>query len=430
MKRTAWDNLRLLRASDTGSLVELIGRFVLMAAGTLTVAWWTTDPNLLIWITCYSVTQAIYIRFLHSARQDLASWQYPLALALNIVSSGTFAVLPIYLWLMGNVTLQASAICVIWTHAIYNSARYPVPRGIAIWDALSISALVLYIAYDLSHGRPDGIEKWIPFFVASIVTAYFNVSIFENYRRANRLEQAETNLIERERLDAVGRITGGVAHDFNNILTVILGQIDLFRQADSPHEKSAAIAAVEDAASRAARLTRKLQAYAQLSVLQPTEHRIDHLIEDVLTNLALPEDQFTLNISDAVAASPTVMIDVAQTRAVLLDLILNAIEASDEAQTVSVFADFEVLIRNSLPMHGVVLSPGRYLVVEVSDTGRGISVQEMRHVFEPFYSTKRAPHSSGLGLAMASGFARQAGGALHVVSKIGKGTIVTLYLPL
>ncbi len=427
---SAWENLRLLRESDFGSPTELIGRYVLSAIGTLSVAWMTRDPNLVFWIIVYGASQLLYLGFLFNVRQEHAARQYPTALLLNILTSSVFAALPLYLWHTDLAVLQGCAICVIWGHAIFNNARYPVTRGIAIWDALSVSAVVIYIAHDFANSLSPGVQNWIPLFIAGIITIYFNVSILENYRRAMRLQQAENTLTEQERLDAVGRITGGVAHDFNNILTAILGQIALFRQADSPTERATAINAAEDAALRAARLTRKLQAYAQLSVLQPAVHRIDHLIEDVITGLDLPNTQVTLNISDAVAQAPEITIDASQTRAVLLDLILNAIEASDDARPVEVFVDFEALRKSSLPMHGVVLMPGVYVVVAVTDTGRGISSSDMRHVFEPFYSTKSAPRSSGLGLAMASGFAQQAGGALHAVSKVGKGTIVTLYLPL
>ncbi len=428
--RTSWENLRLLRASDLSSPFELAGRFGLMTTGTLTVAWWSKDPNLLVWILCYVTAQLIYLAVLLRVRQDAARWQYPMAMALNMANASTFAALPIYLWHQGSVTFQVSAICVVWTHAIYNNARHPVPRGIAIWDAVSISAIVLYFATDLSRSLPEGTQRWIPLFVTGIATCYFVVSIFENYRRANRLEYAETQLIARERLDVVDRIVGGIAHDFNNILTAVLGQIGLYWQSDSPDDKDDAITAADAAAERAAQLTRKLQTYAQQTVLQPARHRIDHLLEETLTDLALTEAQFNLSLSTTLTEDPEVTIDAAQTRAVLSDLILNAIEASEDNQPIDVFADIEVLLKPSAPIRNVILAPGAYLIIAITDTGRGIAAEDLERVFEPFYSTKTSPRSSGLGLAMASGFARQAGGALDVASKQGKGTIVTLYLPL
>lgn len=427
--RSAWDNLRRLRESDLGSRSELIGRYVLAGVGTLIVSWSASDLFLIIWFLCYLVTQALYLGALTKATQANADRQYPIVVTLNILTAATFGVLPIYLWQQGTLIMQACAIGVLWGWCIYNGARYPQTRAIAIWDALSVSAVVMYFAISFSAAMPETSGQSVPAWLALIIVVYFNLSMLANYRRANRLDAAEASLIDRERLDAVGQITGGVAHDFNNILTAILGQIGLYRQADDPTERETAIDAVEAAAQRAARLTRKLQAYAQLSVLQPATHNIEHLIEETLTQLDLPDGRIVLNISDAIGAYPTVTIDASQTRAVLLDLILNALEASDDNQLVRVFVDYQDLLKPSLPMHGVVLTQGRYLVIEVADAGRGITAADMRHVFEPFYSTKTSPRSSGLGLAMASGFARQAGGALHVVSKPKKGTIVTLYLP-
>ncbi|HKE96143.1 MAG TPA: MHYT domain-containing protein [Povalibacter sp.] len=235
--------------------------------------------------------------------------------------------------------------------------------------------------------------------------------------------QAEAALFQSQRLESLGRLTGGVAHDFNNLLTVVIGALDIIlRHPENPERHRRLAEAALLAAKRGERLTAQLLAFARRQPLQPEACDLNELIRESEPLLQRAAEGVSL-VFDLATARNVALIDPAQFEAMLLNLVVNAVDANAQRITLA-------STRCEAPAEFAELAPGRYLRLCVSDDGDGMSPEVMTHVFEPFYTTKGQGKGTGLGLSQAYGFVRQSGGEVRVESEPGRGTRFTLYLPL
>ena len=241
-------------------------------------------------------------------------------------------------------------------------------------------------------------------------------------------QQGEERLAQGQKMEALGQLTGGVAHDFNNILTVVLGNLqlldDLLQHQPSAHKLAAA---ATRAAGRGADLTRKLLTFARKQPLAPRAIAVDLFLQSWSELLARTLDE---SIQVAVAACDPELImhaDPGLLETALFNLALNARDAMPQGGRLTVQAD-TLIVTPDDPVDARELKPGRYVVLSLSDTGHGMDAEVMSHVFEPFFTT-RDGRGSGLGLAMVYGFVKQTGGGVAVYSEIGQGSTFKLYLP-
>ena len=240
-------------------------------------------------------------------------------------------------------------------------------------------------------------------------------------QRQQGLDEARQALARAQKLEAVGKLTGGVAHDFNNILHIISANVQLILRADASHRKR--LLSILDAVERGAKLAGQLLAFARRQPLHPIEVRVDQLLErmDSLV-LRAAGDQITLEKRIPPELWP-VLVDPNQLENVLLNLVINARDAMEGQGRI-------VLELGNAHVDGdPALAPGDYVTVAVADTGHGMPQEVMEHAFEPFFTTKPEGKGTGLGLSMAHGFARQSGGDIRLASTPGKGTTVSIYLP-
>lgn len=247
------------------------------------------------------------------------------------------------------------------------------------------------------------------------------------FRQMDTSAAAQAALARSQRLESLGQLTGGVAHDFNNLLTVILGNANLLRA-----ETAGLVAAGADqivyAATRAAELTKSLLAFARRQPLQPRITDLNALVEAVrpLLTSTLPED-VTLTVRPAAIPCMT-NVDPTQVETALVNLVVNARDAMPQGGHVSIETGRATLDAAYAGVHDEV-TPGRYVVVAVSDTGHGIPKENLQRVLEPFFTTKEPGKGTGLGLSMVYGFVKQSGGHVKVYSEVGHGTTVKLYFP-
>jgi len=238
--------------------------------------------------------------------------------------------------------------------------------------------------------------------------------------------KAEGELAHAQRMEAVGRLTGGVAHDFNNLLTVVIGALDiLLRSPDDAAKRKKMGEAALAAARRGERLTHQLLAFSRRQTLRPEVVDLSALILDgePLLKRAVG-DAVDLRL-DLLPGETRVHIDAAQFEAALLNLVVNARQAVRDGGWVSVQARTCTLDSGDVPD----LPQGRYVCVTVSDNGPGMASDVIGKAFEPFFTTKSVGKGTGLGLSQVYGFARQSGGVAHIVSAIGRGAQISLYLP-
>jgi PAS domain S-box-containing protein len=238
--------------------------------------------------------------------------------------------------------------------------------------------------------------------------------------------KTEAALAQAQRLETVGRLTGGVAHDFNNLLTVMIGALDIIqRHADKADRVRRLSEAALTAGRRGERLTRQLLAFSRRQEFEPQHVDLARLIHgfEPLVRRALGEGTpFVLEVPDDLGG---VRIDPVQFEASLLNLIVNAKDAVETGGSVTLRADRVRLQAGEL----ADLAEGDYLRVAVVDTGVGMTAEVAARALEPFFTTKEAGKGTGLGLAQVYGFARQSGGQVQIDSAPGAGAAVSVYLP-
>lgn len=238
--------------------------------------------------------------------------------------------------------------------------------------------------------------------------------------------RAEADLMHAQRMEAVGRLTGGVAHDFNNLLTVVIGALDIIlRSPDDAAKRQKLGEAALAAARRGEGLTHQLLAFSRRQALRPQAMDLNAQIrqgEPLLRRAVGEAVEFRLKLRRGGAR---VSVDPSQFEAALLNLVVNARDALGAAGKIVI----QTMSCTVAAGEVVDLASGDYVCVVVSDNGCGMPSDVIARVFEPFYTTKAVGKGTGLGLSQVYGFARQSGGAAHISSTVGKGTEIRLYLP-
>ena len=240
---------------------------------------------------------------------------------------------------------------------------------------------------------------------------------------------AEAQLRQAQKMEAVGQLTGGIAHDFNNILTVITGTIEILADAVADRPELAAVAKlIDEAAGRGADLTKHLLAFARRQPLQPREVDVNALIVET-AKLLRPTLGEHIEISPQLAEdASTALVDPSQLSTAILNLSLNARDAMPGGGKLVLETGNIYLDEAYANMHSEVTA-GHYVMIAVSDTGSGISAENLEKVFDPFFTTKEVGKGTGLGLSMVFGFVKQSNGHIKIYSEESHGTTVKIYLP-
>ncbi|RYJ02207.1 MAG: PAS domain-containing sensor histidine kinase [Acetobacteraceae bacterium] len=240
--------------------------------------------------------------------------------------------------------------------------------------------------------------------------------------------RAEARLAASARLETIGRLAGGIAHDFNNLLTAILGGADALRGGGLAPSALAELAGMEDAARRGAALVAQLLAFARQQRLQPRILAVNQAITAMAPLLRrLLGDGLRLDLA-LEEPGRRIRVDPTQFDQVLLNLAVNAREAMPGGGTLTIATTHALVLRPEAE-GAAGLPPGRYVVLEVSDTGCGIPPEALPRLFEPFFTTRPDKGGTGLGLATVQGIIAQSGGQIAVESRPGAGTRFRIHLP-
>ncbi len=238
--------------------------------------------------------------------------------------------------------------------------------------------------------------------------------------------KAEADLMHAQRMEAVGRLTGGVAHDFNNLLTVVIGALDMMlRSPGDPARQRKLGEAALSAARRGEGLTHQLLAFSRRQALRPEPTDLNALIresEPLLRRGVGEAIEFRLKLRRGGAQ---VNVDPAQFEAALLNLVVNARDALGDRGRVTVQTETCTVAAGEV----AELPAGDYVCVSVTDNGAGMDPEVIERAFEPFFTTKAVGKGTGLGLSQVYGFARQSGGGVRIDSTVGHGTQIRIYLP-
>jgi PAS domain S-box-containing protein len=239
-------------------------------------------------------------------------------------------------------------------------------------------------------------------------------------------KRLEDQLRQSQKLEAIGSLAGGVAHDFNNLLSVIASYAELLTQSVTDETALDDLREIRGATERAAGLTKQLLAFSRQQVLMPTVLDLNRLVtemENMLGRVISKDIQLKSRLGSNVGR---VKVDRGQVDQVLMNLVVNARDAMPNGGKVTI-ETLDVVLGESVD--GLAVTPGRYAVLRVSDTGTGMDAETQARLFEPFFTTKEPGKGTGLGLATVHGIVKQSGGQITVTSALGRGTSFTIYLP-
>lgn len=284
--------------------------------------------------------------------------------------------------------------------------------------------------------RKDGTRFWTSVHIEPVLDpdggligfAKVTRDMSEILRAQDEMDRARDALAQAQKLEAIGRLTGGVAHDFNNLLTIIRSSAELLRKTGHDEvRRERYVQAIADAADRAALLTRQLLAFARQQPLRPEIFRADSRIKamtQMIETILGPKVSLEMQFDDPLGQ---VEADASQFDRAILNMVINAKDAMPDGGRLKISA------RNAdevPPVRADAAAHGEFVALSIEDTGSGIEPAALGRIFEPFFTTKPVNKGTGLGLSQAYGFAQQSGGEIEVVSRVGEGTCFTLYLPL
>lgn len=281
--------------------------------------------------------------------------------------------------------------------------------------------------------RKDGTQFWAHVVIDPIrnpqgeIIGFAKITrdITERREAAAALEKAKESLFQTQKIESLGRLTGGVAHDFNNLLSVIANGIEILRLTATNPAHLKILDSMEGATSRGANLTQQLLSFARQQPLKQEPHNLNHIInsfDSVLRRALKSTVKFELKLAQSL---PDAMIDATRLEVALLNLVVNSSDAIADRGVITLQTSVVELQANDVNE----LAAGHYVCLSVSDTGEGIAPEQLHRVVEPFFTTKPIGKGTGLGLSQVFGLMQQSEGGMSIHSTLGVGTEVCLYLP-
>jgi signal transduction histidine kinase len=327
----------------------------------------------------------------------------------------TFSALLVHIW-VGRAEAHFAFFVVVALLVLYQD-----------W-MLYVLAIVYVVAHQMLLGYLDRIAGMEPFHWALIHGAFVLAASVANIVSWRANEQMRAQLQRAQRLESVGQIAGGVAHDFNNLLAVIVNRASLARDELPPgHTAEPDLLGIEDAAERGARLVRQLLLFSQNRVGDPELFDLNALVSGIDGLLETTVGRSVAVRYELDEHPDSTYADLSSLEHVLINLVANARDAIEIEGTIVVATASVAVDLNEGHKRGV--RAGNYVRLSVTDDGCGMDADTLARACDPFFTTKGPGAGSGLGLAMASGFAEQAGGCVTVRSRVGAGTTVEVYLP-
>ncbi|MFY0636168.1 MAG: hypothetical protein JXQ91_20325 [Vannielia sp.] len=350
---------------------------------------------------------------------------FTLLVGLNALVATAYAALPTYLWLLPDPATKFGAM-VLMVGGVLNvflvrarlwqiSAAYMVPLGVAF----------LVIAAGSWEGVHGGFLFHTSLVLAILIILYFLVAVYEANLAHRKLLETERQFFQAQKMEAIGTLAGGLSHDFNNLLSVVQGNLELMQLSDDKAARDACATEALTACWRGAALTRQLMALGRGSVVEPQPIDAAEALyaAERLVRRVLPESIGLTATTEP--GLPPVLADETNLQAAILNLAINARDAMPDGGALL----FEAHRLTPTEQRPDFLHHSDYVALSVSDNGAGIPREMITKVFDPFFSTKPEGSGNGLGLAMVDGFARSCGGRAHAESLPGKGSRFTLYLP-
>ncbi|HEB31027.1 MAG TPA: response regulator [Spirochaetes bacterium] len=284
-----------------------------------------------------------------------------------------------------------------------------------------------HLIVETGHLAGDGVT--IPVEVCSRLMDYKDrVAVFSIARDMTERKNLLDQLMQSRKMEAIGRLAGGVAHDFNNILTIIIGYAEMMNDSRLEKTNRAKISEIIKAAKRAASLTQQLLAFSRKQILQPRKIRINDIISGIkpMLDRLIPENIllfFELN-----SAHGCLEADLGQFEQVIMNLVINARDSMAGGGEITIETG-DIDLDEAFRENRSEIVPGPYVFLFIKDTGQGMHEKTKKKIFEPFFTTKEFGKGTGLGLSTVYGFIKQSRGYIYVESTYGEGSTFKIYLP-
>ena len=296
-----------------------------------------------------------------------------------------------------------------------------------LWETITKGAVWVG---ELQNARKDGGIYWEHMTIAPVMSATGSIHHYVAVKRdITAHKEMEQQMARTQRLESIGLLAGGIAHDLNNVLAPILMAMDLFKLKYPADEDQKRLELVRQSAERGAKIVKQVLAFARGVEGERVAVKPRHLLKEVRSLL---QETLPRNIDiDFVAGRDGAAVkgDVTQLHQVLMNLAVNARDAMPQGGTLTLALAEEHLVHGHVTRSGLALSPGHYVVLVVRDTGCGIAEQVLDKIFDPFFTTKARGEGTGLGLPSVLGIVRSHRGGLEVSSQVGVGTEFKVYLP-
>jgi signal transduction histidine kinase len=428
MARTSYEErLDEIRRAEFTSRLETVLRIGLVGVGAVAYFLMTGDKLILPWYAAHVTFELLVRLILTPGRRSTPKTIYIQFLPAYLMAGLTFGAYPLYvLWKAETVAVASAALAAVAGLFVYILYRRQRETGVLLTDAFQVvvvaSCLVLAQLHHLTHWS----EVVLVVACVGALAVYYVSALLLGMGKQAQLRSAQHRYANAQKARALNQFVGGVAHDFNNQLTAILGNLELFELLDDPKERTQVLEHCRAAAQRAALTVQQLLASSGRTRLAPVHLPLGSFLAG-----------FQLLMSDlldpgmAVVVEPreddlTAWVDADMLETCLIQLCLNAQDATRGQGRIRIWAD----LQGSLPETDTKPeSAPPYAVINVEDNGPGVSPEALQMLAEPFYSTKNLNEGSGLGLSAVAGFARQSGGTLIIRPGQRAGLRVALALP-
>ena len=282
---------------------------------------------------------------------------------------------------------------------------------------------------EAAHNRREVDPECLSFKEFQSLAIYVNKMVADQRAALTQLKKSEERLMQAQKMEAIGRLAGGIAHDFGNLMKAVHGYTEmLLWNEDLGEQVRGGLQEIKQASERASSLTHKLLAFSRRQILQPEVINLNRLVSDLegLLGRIIGEDirlvtDFTENLGSIEA-------DPVQIEQIVINMALNARDAMPRGGTLRILTQ-NVDLEEGVCVRGDVRKTATHVLLEISDTGMGMDTDTQEHLFEPFFTTKEIGKGTGLGLSTVYGIVKQSGGNIWVSSKPGRGTTFSMYFP-
>ena len=416
-----------LRTNEPVTSRNFIAQVALLCVATV-VGWLVLDLwQLPLWFFAYYALIAAEKYLVLRLPTSLSRAGYAALLFFLMFNASVYCSLPIFLWHQDGDILKLGTLALV-TGSTLNSfltrARY---ASILAGYLIPNASVFLFISWSvfLEFG-------WSGEFLASAVAAgaiatYFTIGLLEAHTKERAAAETRMQLQKAQRLEVIGRLTGGISHDFNNLLSVISGSLQLLRETTDAQKRDQLIHQALVASEQGSDLTKRMLAFGQQAPLSPMVVDTVEVLENLrpLLSRLIPA---SVGVSIEVAPdTPPILVDPSMLQSALINLALNASAAMPNGGTLSITAKKAKSAGDKI--NGIMGSNGS-VEIRVEDNGAGITADDLERIFEPFTKTREIGEGSGLGLPMVKGFVEQSGGRLELTSAAGEGTQISILLPI